>query len=738
MSGTLTVALRAAQSGLLSTQSAVDAVAKNIANANTEGYSRKIVNFENRVLNGAGAGVELSDFTRAIDEGLLKDLRRELSETSNLDAQVAYFNRIQNLFGAPGDNSSISHIMNEFHQAAEALSLSPEKTLEQNEFVRFAQEVGLKLQAMTEEIQALRAQADQQIAEVVDQINSFTAEIASANDKIIRNEAVTNDVTDLLDKRDLALKRLSALVETTTFPRNNGDLVVFTSDGFSLVDRTANVLTHEAVGNLTTSSTFASGNLNGIFVGDQTSDNDITTRVQGGELGALIAQRDDVLPNLQSQIDELASELRDVMNAVHNRGTPYPGLQSMSGNREFIDPGDQTITLDPTNSVDDVTIALFDSTGDQQQMTTLNTIMTAGEYGSGIQTSRGPWSITEVAATVEDWLQGNGASSATVAIDAATGKLNVSLNNTTVYLAFRDETATAENSSVGDAEIGFDSDGDGDVDETVSGFSNFFRLNDLYTDSSDGSLLESAQLSSNFSSSAATLSFYDSTAGVGASKELGTISFTVNQTLSQMVTTINDSSIPVTASLIPDGSGSRLRILHDDGLELVVTQGATDTLLGDIGLTQSNSRSAATLQVRQDILDTPGLTTTAQMQYDTTRGRYVINSGDNTIIQDLTETLSTKNAFDAVGGLSGSTRTFEQFSIDILARQANLADTNETQLDTQLGLTQSLQLESDRISGVNLDEEMSNLIVFQQSFSASARVISVIQQMFQVLEDAVG
>ena len=51
MSGTLTVALRAAQSGLLATQSAVDAVAKNIANANTEGYSRKIVNFENRILD---------------------------------------------------------------------------------------------------------------------------------------------------------------------------------------------------------------------------------------------------------------------------------------------------------------------------------------------------------------------------------------------------------------------------------------------------------------------------------------------------------------------------------------------------------------------------------------------------------------------------------------------------------------------------------------------------------------
>lgn len=343
MSGTLTVALRAAQSGLLTTQSAVDAVAKNIANANTEGYSRKIVNFENRVLNGAGAGVQLSAFSRAIDEGLLQDLRRELSATKKLESQVSYYDRVQNLFGSPGDNSSISHVISQFHQAAESLSLSPEKTLEQNELVRFAQEVGLKLQGMTEEIQSLRAQADQEIERVVDDINRYTTEIASANDKIIRNEAITNDVTDLKDSRDLALKRLSELIDVTTFPRNNGDLVVFTTDGFSLVDRTANTLSHTAVGNLTTSSTYASGNLTGIFVGDQSSDNDITESVTGGELSALVQQRDEVLPNLQSQLDELSSELRDVMNAIHNRGTPYPGLQSLSGNREFIDADNRGI-----------------------------------------------------------------------------------------------------------------------------------------------------------------------------------------------------------------------------------------------------------------------------------------------------------------------------------------------------------------------------------------------------------
>ena len=134
----LTVALRAAQSGILGNQAAIGATAKNIANVHTEGYSRKIVNFENRVLAGAGAGVDLGAFTRSIDENLLKDLRREYSETNLLSSQNNYYERLQDLFGSLEDNNSISHVIGEFSQAAESLALSPDQSLDQNEFVRYA------------------------------------------------------------------------------------------------------------------------------------------------------------------------------------------------------------------------------------------------------------------------------------------------------------------------------------------------------------------------------------------------------------------------------------------------------------------------------------------------------------------------------------------------------------------------------------------------------------------------
>ena len=80
MAGNITLALKTAQSGLLVSQQAMDAVANNVANVNTPGYSRKVVNQEQRVLAGVGAGTQISEITRKIDEGLLKSMRLEFSE----------------------------------------------------------------------------------------------------------------------------------------------------------------------------------------------------------------------------------------------------------------------------------------------------------------------------------------------------------------------------------------------------------------------------------------------------------------------------------------------------------------------------------------------------------------------------------------------------------------------------------------------------------------------------------
>src|SRR5512132_1468731 len=126
MSGDLTQALRTAHSGLLTSQQALDAVARNVANVNTPGYSRKIVNLEQRTLAGTGAGVDFGELTRRVDQGLLDSLRQETGGLHASNIRKDMLDRIQALFGTPESDSSLSHALTDFQTAVESLAAAPQ------------------------------------------------------------------------------------------------------------------------------------------------------------------------------------------------------------------------------------------------------------------------------------------------------------------------------------------------------------------------------------------------------------------------------------------------------------------------------------------------------------------------------------------------------------------------------------------------------------------------------------
>ena len=732
--GTITGALRTAQSGLLSNQQALNAVSNNIANVNTEGYSRKEVKMESRVLSGNGSGVQLAEVRRIIDEGLLKNLRSEIGTYEKLASQVSYYERVQEMFGEPGDNVSISHIISEFTQALETLALSPDKSLDQAETVRRAEDLVQKLRDMSSGIQDLRLLADQGISDAATQVTNLSTEIGDFNDKIVRYSSSGKDVTDLKDLRDASVDQLAQLIDISYFYRTDGDVVIFTSAGRTLVDNLPATLSHSAASSVTPTTTHAEGDINGLYVGTAIAGNDITNDVAGGMIKGLIDIRDTILPNLQSQLDELAVEMRDAFNLIHNRGTAFPGSQSFSGTRAFIAPSTQKIQLDPTGSVDDVNITLFDNSGDQSATTTLNTIMQVNYGGAGTdddaKASRGTWTINEVAAHLQAWLRANGTSSATVS--ASTGKLEIVLNSTSLNLAFRDQTATANGSSIGDAEIAYDANNDGVVDETVSGFSNFFGLNDFFLDNLSENVYESNVLDSTFSATAATLSIRDSTGLMGS-----TVSISAGDSITEIATKINAAATGATATVIPDGSGQRLRISHASGANMTVTQASSNTLLTTIGMHLADVRVSGTMTVRSDISVAPSKVSTAAVQWDANRGasgEYLLSIGDDTTANELASLFRSTNQFDTSGGIASLNTSFENYASAIIAKNSNLAADNEADTGFQETLRDSLQLKSDSVRGVNLDEEMANLILFEQAYSAAARIISVIQSMFDALE----
>jgi flagellar hook-associated protein 1 FlgK len=682
---------------------------------------------------------------------------------------------------------------------------------------------------MTDTIQELRQQADQQIGDIVTEINTISTSISDINDTLVRTQTASNDPSDLQDKRDIEINRLAQLIDIRYFKRNDGDIVVFTSGGRTLIDSIPGVLTHNSASTVSATVTEAEGGIDGIFIGTRIEGNNLTDEIRGGELKGLIDVRDTALVTLQSEIDELSAELRDVFNQIHNRGTAFPGLQSTTGTRNFVDSATQTITF---TGNEDTTLTLFDAAGNQTDTTTLRTLLTTA----------GPHTIDAVATTLQTYLQANGAPQATAAV--TNGKFEINLNNANLNLSFRDETATTVGSTAQDASIGFDEGGgltkiiiggtyeDADavnivingttisvasiagnstiadfrsqivtainasavgtgltqvvtatagsgigeiiltqdkvgadesgalftatasvtatnadttntitvdgVDKTVNGFSNFFGFNDYFVDNLPDNIYESSVLASGFGVSAATLRFNDDTGLLGGSP----LTVIQGTSLKDLATQITNSVTNVTASVIPDGDGVRLRISHAQGKSLVITDNIAtpDTILSDLGLHVADVRVSSVIEVRSDIIQNPSKIATGAMQYNAdigANGEYFMGSGDDTTIISLANQFAATNQFEQAGKLGAITATFGEFANAILVEAANQSGTNLRNLEFQRSVTQNLKVKSDNIKGVNLDEELAQLILFEQAFNAAARVIAVIQEMMDTLDRAV-
>ncbi|MBK8908780.1 MAG: flagellar hook-associated protein FlgK [Rhodospirillales bacterium] len=715
MSGSLSTALQTSISGLSANERALNTIANNISNVNTKGYTRRTVEQEQRVLNGIGAGVQITEITRRVDETLLRNLRLEHARFGAIDVQQNYYDRTQELFGAPGDDNAIGHTIAKFAGAIESLAMQPQNSLEQRDVVRWAEQTASQLRRMSETVQDLRLQADREIEAAVDEVNTLISRIADLNDDIVRNGAVRRDTSDYEDQRDVALDRLSQIIDIRTFNHSDGDVVVFTSSGQVLVDTVPTSLTHNAVSNVGATTTYSEGDIGGITIGAAVNANDITRSIRGGELKGLIDMRDAVLPNMQSELDALAAALRDTVNQVHNRGLAFPGMQDMSGSRSFVTPATQTITFSGDG---DTSMVLLDAGGKQVRTDTLRTLL-GGAGGS----------IDDVANAIAAFLGADGSAG------VVDGKLVVEVSNPSRYLSFRDEAGTAAGSAPQDAVIRFDADGDGAADETVSGFSNFFGLNDLFVDGLPENIHDSNVLNGTFAATPATLTFRN------AGGALGSVAIPAGARLSDIVTAVNKAGIGVTASLVTEGAGARLRFASDDSATISVTDGAADTLLADIGLRVADVRTAASLGVRDDIRQMPSLVARGIVQWDANRGvggEYHASIGDDTLIQDLAAKLSESRTFAPAGAFAATQASFTQYAGTILAQNAALGASNADDADYARTLLDSIEHKLDSDRGVNLDEEMAQLVIYEQAYAASARVMGTIKSMFETLDRILG
>lgn len=577
----LNITLFNALSALQTNQAAIQVTSNNVANANTEGFTRKIARQESIVIAGTGAGVRLSGIQRQVDEYLLRELRGVSGSLGGLQVQDTFFQRMQDMFGAPGSDSSISASIDRFEAALHGLAVTPEGMSERLELMTAAEALVRQFNTMSRDIQTLRLQADQEIARAIEIVNAQVKIIDELNSKISSAQALGQPTVELEDKRDIALNKIAEQLEISYFTKDNGEVAIYTRGGRALLDSDPQPLSHIPASSMTASFTYP-GAVDGIHL-DGT---DITTEIRSGRIGALIALRDGTLPDMTAELHNLATTLRDEVNRIHNEGTGLPAATRLTSSRP------QTGTAASLSGT--VQITLLNPDGTQAFTATVPAPGTLDAAG--------------FAAAIDAALAGFGGASA------------------------------SENGGV----------------VTIDG------------------------------------------AGFG---------------------------VAISGGTIDPGSGAPVTNLSDF-LHL------NDFFVGGDG---TSTDYAGVIAIRDDIAANPLLVSRGAVQQDAVTGDYYVSTGDNSVVQRLAELFSQTLSFPAAGGLSQSGTTLAGYATEILSRNAMQYDNALTQKASQQALYDEMKFRADSMSGVNVDEEMANLVVLQNAYAASARLVTVADEMYRIL-----
>src|SRR5690348_12548005 len=166
----LTQALSSALSGLQANQTAISMVAANVANADTPGYTRKVVNLVSTGAN-TSIGVRVSDIQRQIDLYVQRQLRIENSGASYADTRAQMYSQLQNIYGQPGSATSLESVYNSFTSSLQTLSTSPDDPGARTAVISNAQLLAQQLNQLSNSVQALRSNAELGISDAVNKAN---------------------------------------------------------------------------------------------------------------------------------------------------------------------------------------------------------------------------------------------------------------------------------------------------------------------------------------------------------------------------------------------------------------------------------------------------------------------------------------------------------------------------------------------------------------------------------------
>ena len=305
--------LNIGKNALLAHQVALEVTSQNIANVNTIGYSRQRAIMESLAPLSAnrvklGMGVRVDSVIQYVDEFTNRTIQQKTSSLSEYEGKATVLSNLESIFNETTDQG-LSQVMNEFWTAWQDLANNPGGIPERTALIEKAENLTGQFNSMSNDLTQIKKNMNTNIKASIDEINKTIDGIAELNEKIIYAESSDTTANDLRDQRRILLEKLAGLIGTTSLEDRDGSVRVLTSDGLLLVD-----------GNQSYGFTQDHDN---IYWNNVTSD--VSQRITGGEMGAWLDIRDEIVPQYLANLDEIAGTFIQEVNALHTAGYTLSG-----------------------------------------------------------------------------------------------------------------------------------------------------------------------------------------------------------------------------------------------------------------------------------------------------------------------------------------------------------------------------------------------------------------------------
>ena len=310
------------KSALIASQTALAVTSNNIANVNTPGYSEESVTLQiatpsSTSVGPVGNGVFATGVARSYDSYINAQLLNEQQKqrmSASLDQTWGQVEQVLNESQGIGLSGPLSNFFNDWN----AVATDPDSPAARTQLLQDANTFVQSAQSIESSIDDTVKNANATITSDAQQVNSLASDIATLNQQIIQSQAGTQSNDLLQDQRDAKLTALAKLVDFTSYTDQNGALTVVVGN--------QNLVSGNQTSQMTT-GTDANGNTTVILDGT-----DITSNIQGGDIGGLIQSRNDIQTKTLAGLNLLVASIAQQVNTVHSQGY---GLDGSTGNNFF-------------------------------------------------------------------------------------------------------------------------------------------------------------------------------------------------------------------------------------------------------------------------------------------------------------------------------------------------------------------------------------------------------------------